>query len=648
MDAAAQSHTLTFEDQSTGSKVTGTYTITVKELSPMPAEKANGFNMTGPQTLAKGKTGTVTYTVDPTDAKVTLELVGTYPGLTYDAGKNTLTAADDAQVGTQTLTFKDTKTGLTSELAVAVEANRPYESFDVTVPDVAPGKSVKVEIKPGSGETAQPEAKDLVLKQPVEQGITYKDGQLTVPDGVKEGSYEVTFIDTKTGEEKTVTVKVVAPAVTLAVAGPAEATQGETVTLTFTLSNGGTPAPHCAALPTGFTQVGNQLVISVDAAAQSHTLTFEDQSTGATLSATYTLTVKSLTPAPSNAATEFTVTGPRQLAPGSQGSVTYTVKPAGAEVELELVGTNPGLSYDKSTRTLTAAPDAAQGVHTLTFKDGKTGRTAELKVEIVAKQPYGSFTVTVPAVTPGSTVPVTVKPAAGAAEVPAMKDLVLQPPVAGITYDPVTGELTVAGDVEYPKDYEVTFVDTRTGETTTVTVTVTVFHLTIGSLYIFEGDSYQLTFEDMNHHGQLTDYKGLVYECTPRGLVDLPKGSNVLKANKQGAVTVTVKGPQLAGGQQTFKVYVQSYSTPNAVASLLLSDLQVFPNPVTDVLWLRNAEHVRWWGLYNALGQLLYESSASGDPVISYDMQGYAAGFYLLLVRDEAGNSRTLRFMRMR
>lgn len=174
-----------------------------------------------------------------------------------------------------------------------------------------------------------------------------------------------------------------------------------------------------------------------------------------------------------------------------------------------------------------------------------------------------------------------------------------------------------------------------------------VFHLTIGSLYIFEGDSYQLTFED-NDHVQLTDYKGLVYECTPSGLVELSNESNVLKANKQGAVTVTVRGSQLAGGQQTFKVYVQSYTTPNAVASLLLSDLQVFPHPVTDVLWLRNAEHVRWWGLYNALGQLLYESSASGDPVISYDMQGYAAGFYLLLVRDEAGNSRTLRFMRMR
>lgn len=83
-------------------------------------------------------------------------------------------------------------------------------------------------------------------------------------------------------------------------------------------------------------------------------------------------------------------------------------------------------------------------------------------------------------------------------------------------------------------------------------------------------------------------------------------------------------------------------STPDLGRDVLIT---LFPNPVNDRLNLRVTGTTQRYtaDVVSALGQVIRRDQPVND---AFDVSGLSAGFYLLVVRDDAGRSRTLRFVK--
>jgi hypothetical protein len=89
-----------------------------------------------------------------------------------------------------------------------------------------------------------------------------------------------------------------------------------------------------------------------------------------------------------------------------------------------------------------------------------------------------------------------------------------------------------------------------------------------------------------------------------------------------------------------------SYEQQTGIKEIPSSDLDLFPNPVSGKLTVRNMEAFSDLAVYNMNGQRIYGKRLSGQECI-IDTSTFSRGLYLLRLSNEAGNRITRRFVKI-
>ena len=173
----------------------------------------------------------------------------------------------------------------------------------------------------------------------------------------------------------------------------------------------------------------------------------------------------------------------------------------------------------------------------------------------------------------------------------------------------------------------------------TITLVPSVLDIGLDALYIFEKDTY--TFKAYEGDRLLKQDVEWSVKDESVAKIDPPaEGRAVLTALKVGATTLTAS---YGGRQVVCAVYVLSYNRVSPVESAQLAEASCYPNPFSTVLYLKGVAQVARYEIYSPLGQLVYGAKGDGMPEYQIQCQGWADGFYLIVLTDHEGHTKVLK-----
>ena len=174
----------------------------------------------------------------------------------------------------------------------------------------------------------------------------------------------------------------------------------------------------------------------------------------------------------------------------------------------------------------------------------------------------------------------------------------------------------------------------------TITLVPSVLDIGLDALYIFEKDTYTFkAYED----GSLLPTQNVEWSVKEDSVAKIDpaaEGGAVLTALKVGATTLTAS---YGGRQVVCAIYVLSYNHVSPVESAQLAEASCYPNPFSTVLYLKGVAQVARYEIYSPLGQLVYGSKGDGMPEYQIQCQGWADGFYLIVLTDHEGHTKVLK-----
>src|SRR5690606_29060001 len=68
-----------------------------------------------------------------------------------------------------------------------------------------------------------------------------------------------------------------------------------------------------------------------------------------------------------------------------------------------------------------------------------------------------------------------------------------------------------------------------------------------------------------------------------------------------------------------------------------VEDLEIYPNPTTDVLIVGKTEDLRTFHILNIMGQVVSRHVTTGQSVVELDVQNLTSGVYVLAAFDKYG-----------
>lgn len=160
--------------------------------------------------------------------------------------------------------------------------------------------------------------------------------------------------------------------------------------------------------------------------------------------------------------------------------------------------------------------------------------------------------------------------------------------------------------ITYPKIFGYKFYNSITSKALFVNISSTNYNLDISSL------------------GNILSYK----EYTADTAQIISNGFQNLSITSGNSSTINV---------QPYSVVVIDYSSTTGVINVLNQRpyLAIYPNPVDNLLILKNVKKNIKYKLYNLTGQLLLESTYNGDTI---DVSNLETGMYLIILSDENDN----------
>lgn len=113
----------------------------------------------------------------------------------------------------------------------------------------------------------------------------------------------------------------------------------------------------------------------------------------------------------------------------------------------------------------------------------------------------------------------------------------------------------------------------------------------------------------------------------------LSQGRGTVNLNWTGATSFTVT---IAGGGDGVFIFDNLVVTPTATASIgenNLNDATVYPNPVKNILYIKNAQNFTSASVYNVLGQPVLETKNT-----EIDFSNLKSGVYILKISTDNGS----------
>ena len=111
------------------------------------------------------------------------------------------------------------------------------------------------------------------------------------------------------------------------------------------------------------------------------------------------------------------------------------------------------------------------------------------------------------------------------------------------------------------------------------------------------------------------------------------------------AVTPIAISGNLVTGKKIYSAYTQEIASATGIVDVLDKELQLYPNPVKDLLHLDNLNEVKRVSLFNLTGKtVLYKTNPNSNEILS--LRHFSQGIYIIVFDLEDGSRLTRKIVK--